>query len=115
MSAGVAHSIRNPLTSVKMRLFSLERSLNLNDIQREDFDVISEEIGHLNTIVANFLEFARPPRLRMQRTSLSEVVDMTPPTGPAQAGIPTGWRPLFSASSSCPLCRPTRTSLRNSL
>ena len=77
LSAGVAHSIRNPLTSVKMRLFSLERSLDLNDIQREDFEVISEEIGHLNTIVANFLEFARPPRLRMQRTSLSEVVDMT--------------------------------------
>lgn len=77
LSAGVAHSIRNPLTSVKMRLFSLERSLDLNDIQREDFDVISEEIGHLNTIVGNFLEFARPPRLRMQRTSLSEVVDLT--------------------------------------
>ncbi|MBI9075465.1 MAG: histidine kinase [Desulfatibacillum sp.] len=77
LSAGVAHSIRNPLTSVKMRLFSLERSLDLNDIQREDFEVISEEIGHLNTIVGNFLEFARPPRLRTQRTSLSEVVDMT--------------------------------------
>ena len=76
LSAGVAHSIRNPLTSVKMRLFSLERSLELNEIQKEDFEVISEEIGHLNTIVGNFLEFARPPRLKMQRTSLSDVVDM---------------------------------------
>ncbi|MBI5844319.1 MAG: histidine kinase [Deltaproteobacteria bacterium] len=77
LSAGVAHSIRNPLTSVKMRLFSLERSLSLNPVQKEDFEVISEEIGHLDTIIANFLEFARPPRLKMQSLSLSDVVDAT--------------------------------------
>lgn len=77
LSAGVAHSIRNPLTSIKMRLFSLERSLSLNTVQKEDFEVISEEIRHLDTIIANFLEFARPPRLKMQRVSLSDVVDAT--------------------------------------
>ncbi len=77
LAASVAHSIRNPLTSVKMRLFSLERSLNLAPTQREDFEVISEEIGHIDTIVANFLEFSRPPKLRMQPMSLSDVVDTT--------------------------------------
>lgn len=77
LAASVAHSIRNPLTSVKMRLFSLERSLNLAPTQREDFEVIAEEIGHIDTIVANFLEFSRPPKLKMQPLSLSDVVDMT--------------------------------------
>lgn len=77
LAAGVAHSIRNPLTSVKMRLFSLERSLNLAPTQREDFEVIAEEIGHIDTIVGNFLEFSRPPKLKMQPLSLSDVVDMT--------------------------------------
>jgi len=75
LAAGVAHSIRNPLTSVNMRLFSLKRSLAMSPSQREDFEVISEEIRHLDTIVRNFLEFSRPPKLKMQRISPSDVVD----------------------------------------
>ncbi len=75
LAAGMAHSVRNPFTSVKMRLFSLSRSLKLSGHQKEDFDVISEEIDHIDTIVQNFLEFSRPPRLKMQPVSPSTVVD----------------------------------------
>lgn len=75
LAAGVAHSIRNPLTSVKMRLFSLERNLDLSEVQKEDFTVISQEIRNVDNIVQNFLEFSRPPKLRMQRISPSDVVD----------------------------------------
>jgi signal transduction histidine kinase len=77
LAAGMAHSIRNPFTSVKMRLFSLSRSLKLNDVQKEDFEVISEEIRHIDTVVQNFLEFSRPPRLKLQEVSPSSVVDST--------------------------------------
>jgi signal transduction histidine kinase len=76
LAAGVAHSIRNPLTSVKMRLFSMGRALTMPESQREDFEVISEEISHIDTIVQNFLEFSRPPRLRKQMLSPSEIVDL---------------------------------------
>ena len=76
LAAGVAHSIRNPLTSVKMRLFTLERTLSLSTAQKEDFEVISEEIRHIDTIVGNFLEFSRPPKLKIQKASPSEVVNM---------------------------------------
>ena len=75
LAAGMAHSIRNPFTSVKMRLFSLNRSLEFTDTQKEDFDVISEEIRHIDTIVQNFLEFSRPPKLKIQTVSPSVVVD----------------------------------------
>jgi signal transduction histidine kinase len=77
LAAGMAHSIRNPFTSVKMRLFSLSRSLELSDTQKEDFEVISDEIRHIDTIVQNFLEFSRPPKLKMQSISPSAVVDQT--------------------------------------
>ncbi|MCK4788467.1 MAG: histidine kinase [Desulfobacteraceae bacterium] len=76
LAAGMAHSIRNPLTSVKMRLFSLSRMPDLSAAQKDDFEVISDEIRHVDTIVGNFLEFSRPPKLKMQRISPSDVVDM---------------------------------------
>jgi len=77
LAAGMAHSVRNPLTSVKMRMFSLERSLQLNAVQKDDLEVISEEIRHIDTILRNFLEFARPPKLLFQMVSPSDVIDMT--------------------------------------
>jgi signal transduction histidine kinase len=77
LAADVAHSIRNPMTSIKMRLFSLERSLGLNSAQKEDFEVVSEEMRRLDNILRNFLEFSRPPKLRMQTLSLSEIMDQT--------------------------------------
>jgi signal transduction histidine kinase len=75
LAAGMAHSIRNPLTSVKMRLFSLNRTLDLSSHQKEDLEVISEEILHIDGIVQSFLEFSRPPKLRVQDMSPSEVMD----------------------------------------
>jgi signal transduction histidine kinase len=77
LAAGVAHSIRNPLTSVKIRLYSLTRNSALPPEQKEDLAVISEEIQHIDNVARNFLEFSRPPKLKMQRVSPSDVVDMT--------------------------------------
>lgn len=74
LAAGVAHTIRNPFTSVKMRMFSLARSLELTEIQNEDLQVISDEIARIDKIVQNFLEFARPPKLRKKECRLSDVI-----------------------------------------
>jgi signal transduction histidine kinase len=76
LAAEVAHSIRNPMTSIKMRLFSLARSLGPSPAAREDFEVISEEMRHLDNIVRNFLEFSRPPKLKLQQVNVTDVVDM---------------------------------------
>ncbi len=75
LAAGAAHSIRNPLTSVKMRLWSMNRSLDLNVPEREDMQAISEEIRHIDSIVSNFLQFSRPEKLQREKISPSEVVD----------------------------------------
>jgi signal transduction histidine kinase len=77
LAAGTAHSIRNPLTSIKMRLFSLGRSAKLSQDQQENISVISTEIGQINKILENFLEFSRPPKLTMKKQSPSQVVDNT--------------------------------------
>jgi signal transduction histidine kinase len=74
LAAGVAHTIRNPFTSIKMRLFSLSRSLDLSDVQNEDLQVISDEIGRIDKIVQNFLEFSRTPKLRMEPCHLGGLI-----------------------------------------
>lgn len=77
LATEVAHSIRSPMTSINMRLFSLQRSLDLTENQEEDFQVVAEEMRRLDNIVRNFLEFSRPPKLDKQRVNISSVIDMT--------------------------------------
>jgi len=60
LAAGVAHEIRNPLTAIKFRLYSLKKSLSANLADNEDAVVISDEISRLERIVKDFLLFARP-------------------------------------------------------
>jgi signal transduction histidine kinase len=82
LAAGVAHEIRNPLTAIKFRLFSLKNSLPaLAD--HEDAAVIGAELNRLGRIVKDFLQFARPSdpevvRLPADRL-LREVTDLLGP------------------------------------
>lgn len=77
LATEVAHSIRNPMTSINMRLFSLKRNLQLSEIQKEDFEVVAEEMRRLDNIVRNFLEFSRPHKLKKRKVLLSDIIDMT--------------------------------------
>jgi signal transduction histidine kinase len=60
LAAGIAHEIRNPLTSIKARLFAQHKLLPADSPAREDNAVIRDEIGRLEHIVMDFLAFARP-------------------------------------------------------
>ena len=60
LAAGVAHEIRNPLTAIKFRLYSLKKSLPASMADNEDAVVIGDEISRLERIVKDFLQFARP-------------------------------------------------------
>jgi signal transduction histidine kinase len=60
LTAGIAHEIRNPLTSLKARLYTLEKHLQTMPAARKDTDIISAEISRLERIVQDALSFARP-------------------------------------------------------
>jgi signal transduction histidine kinase len=60
LAAGIAHEIRNPLTSLKARLYTLEKHLRTVPAARKDTDIISAEIARLERIVQDVLSFARP-------------------------------------------------------
>ena len=60
LAAGIAHEIRNPLTSVKARLYTLDKHLESPALARKDAEIIGTEITRLERIVQEVLHFARP-------------------------------------------------------
>ena len=72
LAAGIAHEIRNPLTSLKARLYTLEKHLLVVPAARKDTDIIGAEISRLERIVQDVISFARPadPRLETIATNL---------------------------------------------
>src|SRR5258705_4726138 len=83
LAAGIAHEIRNPMTSLKARLYTLEKHLQVVPAARKDTDIIGAEISRLERIVRDVLSFARPsePRLEVIEagTVLSEVQGLMSP------------------------------------
>jgi signal transduction histidine kinase len=77
LAAGIAHEIRNPLTSIKARLYMLARHIKGNEAGLSDTTMIGDEIARLERIVQDVLQFARPsePRFKVVRadTPLREV------------------------------------------
>lgn len=77
LAAGVAHEIRNPLTAIKFRLFSLRKLLPPELNEAEDLRLISSEIHRLERIVQNFLQFARPSEPTLTRVTTRQLAEET--------------------------------------
>lgn len=77
LATGIAHEIRNPLSSVKMNLDILSGRLGLAGRELEHFAIAREEVANLERIVTEFLDYAKPTPLTMGRHNLSKVVEET--------------------------------------
>jgi signal transduction histidine kinase len=83
LAAGLAHEIRNPLTAINARLFTLQRSLVPGTRTHEDTVVIRNEINRLDRVVGDFLKLARPAEPQFipltAEPLLRELVDLLGP------------------------------------
>ncbi|HEY4247706.1 MAG TPA: ATP-binding protein [Lacunisphaera sp.] len=70
LAAGVAHEIRNPLTAVKARLYTLRRKATAPEAA-EDVKAIAQEIDRLERIVRDVLGYARPADPKMGQVELA--------------------------------------------
>jgi signal transduction histidine kinase len=77
LAASVAHEIRNPLTSLKMQLYVIGLALKGNPRYEGNLKTVAEEVDRLDDVVRNFLEFARPPELKLQACDIGDVLEQT--------------------------------------
>ena len=76
LSAGLAHEIRNPLGVIRGSAEMLTQKVaGTNPLASELAGYISTEVNRLNSLVARFLDFARPSHLDLQPVQVSVVVD----------------------------------------
>lgn len=76
LSAGLAHEIRNPLGVIKGSAEMLSKKVgSTNPLAYELTENISTEVGRVNSLVARFLDFARPSHLELHPHKIAGIVD----------------------------------------
>jgi two-component system, NtrC family, sensor histidine kinase HydH len=79
LAGGLAHEIKNPLSTIKLTLqlleedFAKENSPTSNRAKHK-IEVLLREVQHLDEIVQEFLTFARGHDIKLTRTNLREMV-----------------------------------------
>ncbi len=75
LAAVVAHEVRNPLGAIFNSLGTLRRMVRPRGDAKMLFDIVGEEADHLNRIVGQLLDFARPAPATMRAEPLDRVLD----------------------------------------
>jgi two-component system, sporulation sensor kinase A len=76
LAAGVAHEIRNPLTSLKGFSKLLQNSRFID--RKEDYlSIIMDELDRIDMIVDEFMSLAKPQAILYERENLYSIIDST--------------------------------------
>ncbi|MBR9980397.1 MAG: PAS domain-containing protein [Desulfatitalea sp.] len=74
MAAGVAHEIRNPLSSIKGMATYFAGKFPADSPDREAAQVMSREVDRLNRVITDLLEFARPSDVAPRRSDINALL-----------------------------------------
>ena len=77
MSAGMAHEIRNPLGALAGAMQMLRKDLEADETSQRLMEIAVREATRLDTIITEFLQYARPPALNLAECDLNKVLAET--------------------------------------
>jgi signal transduction histidine kinase len=81
LSAGLAHELRNPLNTMSMLVYAMNRNAPTSgqpgaDLQA-DLHVVQSELRRMSLLIDQFLEFAKPRPPQFQRERMDEILEET--------------------------------------
>jgi len=77
MSAGMAHEIRNPLGALAGAMQMLRKEAAADETDRRLMDIAIREATRLDTIITEFLQYARPPALDLAEHDINKILAET--------------------------------------
>lgn len=77
MAAGIAHEIRNPLSSIAGSVQVLAGISSMNEEQRTLVDIVTRESERLNNIISDFLVYSRDKQMKIAPVDLVTLLDDT--------------------------------------
>ena len=77
LAAGVAHEIRNPLSSIKGFATYFKERYRDNPVDGETADIMVQEVERLNRVITQLLDFARPVTLEKKPTAILPLISQT--------------------------------------
>jgi two-component system sensor histidine kinase HydH len=75
LAAGVAHEIRNPLSSIKGLATFFSQQFDDGSEAKEAAGVMIREVDRLNRVISELLDFARPSDLKRRQTDLAALIE----------------------------------------
>ena len=77
MAGGVAHEVRNPLSSIKGLALLLKHKFPEHSRERDTADLLIQETERMNRTITEMLSFTRPAPLRLELVDLGALLQRT--------------------------------------
>lgn len=75
LASSLAHEIRNPLNAISLLIAQLERSKQPEELKQKMINDMREELGRLDRLVSDILDYARPVQLQKERLNLQVFIE----------------------------------------